>query len=125
MFQRIADAALRHAAVPATLNAPPPVLVAERQQMPAQPTAGPVNALPIVPLHGPSLAAGSAFPDLRGLSARDALRRLAKAGLAAQMSGDGYVVSQDPAPGAPIDPKRVCRVTLERVAFHAAAGAQP
>jgi PASTA domain len=59
------------------------------------------------------------------LSARDAMRKLAKAGLSAQMTGDGYVVSQDPAPGQPIENHRVCKVTLERVVFHAAAGAQP
>jgi hypothetical protein len=34
-------------------------------------------------------------------------------------------VSQDPAPGEPIENHRVCKVTLERVVFHAAAGAQP
>ena len=57
--------------------------------------------------------------------ARDAMRKLAKAGLSAQMTGDGFVVSQDPAPGEPAGNHRVCKVTLERVVFHAAAGAQP
>jgi hypothetical protein len=42
------------------------------------------------------------------------------------MTGDGYVVSQDPAPGEPIENRGVCHLTLQRVAFHAAsAGAQP
>jgi hypothetical protein len=42
------------------------------------------------------------------------------------MAGDGFVVSQDPAPGEPIENRRICHITLERVVFHAdAAGAQP
>ena len=42
-------------------------------------------------------------PDLRGLSAREATHRLAKLGLTARMSGDGFVVSQDPPPGTPLE----------------------
>ena len=45
-------------------------------------------------------------PDLRGLSARDAIRRLVKLGLNARVSGDGFVVSQDPAAGEPLEPGR-------------------
>ena len=43
------------------------------------------------------------MPDLRGLSAREALRTLAKLGLTARMSGDGVVVAQDPPPGSPLE----------------------
>ena len=126
VFQRIADAALRHAGVPATLNAPPPVLVAERQQSPAQPTAGPVNALPIVPLRGPSSAAGSAFPDLRGLSAREALRTLVQMGLTVRLQGAGVVVDQQPEPGAPIDRVSSATLWLERqTPVRLASGMQP
>jgi hypothetical protein len=71
-------------------------------------------------------APAGTVPDVRGLSARDAMRKLAKAGLSTQMTGDGYVVSQDPAPGEPIENRRVGHLTLQRVAFHAvSAGAQP
>jgi cell division protein FtsI (penicillin-binding protein 3) len=113
VFQRIAEAALRHAGVPATLNAPPPVLVAQHPQTPAQPTAGPLNARPIVPLHAAS-AAGSAFPDLRGSSARDALRTLAQMGLTVRLQGAGIVVDQDPEPGAPVDRGSSATLWLER-----------
>ena len=38
-------------------------------------------------------------PDLRGMSARDAMRKLVTLGLTARIAGDGFVVSQDPAAG--------------------------
>jgi cell division protein FtsI/penicillin-binding protein 2 len=55
------------------------------------------------------------IPDLRGLSARDALRRLVKLGLNVRVSGDGSVVAQDPAPGTVLEPGSTCRLLLERV----------
>ena len=51
-------------------------------------------------------------PDLAGLSGRDAVRTLSRAGLAARLSGSGFVVSQDPAPRTPADPGSVCSVVL-------------
>ena len=64
-------------------------------------------------------------PDLRGLSAREAIRKLVKLGLTARMSGDGFVVSQDPPPGTPLDARRVCRLMLERSPVAAARDATP
>jgi cell division protein FtsI (penicillin-binding protein 3) len=126
VFQKIADAALRHAGVPATVNAPPPVLVAERHQTPAQPTAGPVGALPLVPLHGPSSADRSAFPDLRGLSAREALRTLVQMGLTVRLQGAGVVVDQQPGPGAPTDRGSSATLWLARqTSVRLASGMQP
>ena len=51
-------------------------------------------------------------PDLSGMSGRDAVRALAQAGLSARLAGSGFVVSQDPAPGAPADPGSVCSIVL-------------
>ena len=65
-------------------------------------------------------AAGT-VPDLSGMSARDAVRTLVKLGLHAQLSGDGFVVSQSPEAGAPIEGGGVCRLVLERSPFHPAA----
>jgi len=53
-------------------------------------------------------------PDLFGMSARDAVRTLVKLGMNARASGDGFVVSQRPAAGAPIDGDAVCQLVLER-----------
>jgi cell division protein FtsI (penicillin-binding protein 3) len=122
IFKRIAEASLRYLGVAPTIDPAPPVLVARHDDEVVE-SEGPAQESPIVNvLVG---APEGTVPDVRGLSARDAMRKLAKAGLSAQMTGDGFVVSQDPAPGEPIENHRVCKVTLERVVFHAAAGAQP
>ena len=54
------------------------------------------------------------MPDLRGLSAREALRTLAQVGLAARVAGDGFVVDQRPAPGVPLERGNTCELTLRR-----------
>jgi hypothetical protein len=48
------------------------------------------------------------------LSGRDAIRTLVKVGMTARVSGDGFVVSQDPPAGAPLEPGTLCRLFLER-----------
>jgi cell division protein FtsI (penicillin-binding protein 3) len=53
-------------------------------------------------------------PDLRGLSAREALGTLVKLGLTVRMTGDGFVASQDPPPGIPLAAGSVCRLVLDR-----------
>jgi cell division protein FtsI (penicillin-binding protein 3) len=123
IFKRIAEATLRYLGVAPTVDPQPPVLVARHDEQEVVETE-PAQESPIANVLVD--AAAGTVPDVRGLSARDAMRKLARAGLSAQMTGDGYVVSQDPAPGEPIEDRRVCRVTLERVIFRAAAGgAQP
>jgi cell division protein FtsI (penicillin-binding protein 3) len=124
IFRRIAEATLRYLGVAPTIDAAPPVLVARRDEHGVVESDESAEESPIVNVLVEAPA--GTVPDVRGLSAREAMRRLAKAGLAAQMAGDGFVVAQDPAPGEPIENRRICHVTLERVAFHAdAGGAQP
>ena len=49
------------------------------------------------------------MPDLRGLSAREALRKLTRLGLTASMSGNGVVLDQQPAAGSVLAPgQHVC-----------------
>ena len=55
------------------------------------------------------------MPDVRGLSAREAVRTLTAAGVAAQMKGDGFVVEQSPAAGSPLQPGDFCALKLARV----------
>jgi cell division protein FtsI (penicillin-binding protein 3) len=113
VFQRIADAALRHRGVPPTIGAPPPVLVARHDAPPAVPTAGPGDAPPIVTMTG-TPRNPDAFPDLRGMSARDAVRTLARLGLTPRLHGGGVVVEQRPQPGEPIEGRTSCVLWLER-----------
>ncbi len=110
IFRRIADAVLRHQGVPPSIDAAPPLFVARREDVREQPTAGPAVLPAIVTLAGTSHGAASLFPDLRGLSARDALRSLARLGLTARLHGAGVVVAQRPDQGTPIE--RVASGTL-------------
>ena len=119
IFQRIADAALRHQGIPPSINPAPPVLVARHDPPLQRPTSGPAELPAIVTLTG----AGSPalFPDLRGLSARDAVRILARLGLTADVRGVGVVVDQQPAPGSPIEGGTAATLTLDRAASGQAA----
>jgi cell division protein FtsI (penicillin-binding protein 3) len=113
IFQRIADAALRHEGVPPTLNAPPPVLIARRDERPELPASGPASPS-IVTLGGTAVGSGSVFPDLRGLSAREALQALARMGLTSRIHGAGLVAEQQPEAGSPIDLGVTATLWLQR-----------
>jgi len=54
------------------------------------------------------------MPDLRGLSARDALRLLSRIGMSARLSGSGFVVDQRPQAGSPLVRGVACVLTLDR-----------
>ncbi len=115
IFQRIADAALRHTGIAPTLNPIPPVLVkaSVEESVPAEvvqttAAAGPPQVSVVT---GPPTV-----PDVRGLGAREAARRLTRLGLVVRLSGDGLVVDQRPVAGTPLEAGRVCRLWLDRVA---------
>ena len=114
VFQRIADGALRHYGVPPTIDASPPVMVTRRagRQQPA--AARPAGMRAIVPVSDPVTGSDAVFPDLRGLSARDALRMLTRLGVSAQLSGVGLVMAQQPEAGTPIRPGVVGALRLGR-----------
>ena len=86
--------ALRYLGVPSTDQSAVAVLVARHDASAERAPATSVGAAtePVVSLvaDGPP----GTVPDLRGMSARDAVRKLVKLGLNARMSGDGFVVSQ-------------------------------
>jgi cell division protein FtsI (penicillin-binding protein 3) len=112
VFKRIAEATLQYLGVPPNVDPDPPVL-AERRN-PTAPVVLPPPTAPVVNLTANSTP--GEIPDLRGWSARDAMQTLARMGVTARMTGDGFVVTQDPAPGSPLDSVTVCRLTLERSA---------
>ena len=109
VFQRIAEATLRHLGVPPSLNAPPPVLVARRAGQPEMQARRHASFVQVA-------ATGDVrdVPDLRGLSAREAVSVLTKIGLTARLRGSGVVTSQTPAAGTPIEPGMACDLTLAR-----------
>jgi cell division protein FtsI (penicillin-binding protein 3) len=124
IFKRIAQEALRRLGVGPTINPAPPVLVARND--PEEMLAQPVSASQTVG----SAAAEAALPDddvmpdLRGRSAREALRTLTKLGMTASMTGDGVVLEQAPAAGSPLAGTDAVTLTLGRRP-PSATGGQP
>lgn len=117
IFQRIAEASMRQLGIAPTINPAPPVLVARHQAQPfdSSEPAGLAQGRPTTIVSMPASSHdGGALPDLRGLGARDALRELARLGLAARMAGVGVVVEQDPPAGAPVEPGGTCTLVLNR-----------
>jgi cell division protein FtsI (penicillin-binding protein 3) len=122
VFKRIAEAALTYLGIGPNLNAPPPVLVArhdpshDSDAAPQPARAASVLSATVEP------ARNGLMPDLRGLSARDALRALSRIGMTARMTGDGFVVGQTPEAGAALVRGNACALTLGRRAPIAASG---
>jgi cell division protein FtsI (penicillin-binding protein 3) len=124
IFKSIAEPALRYLGTPPTLNPAPPVLVARHDEAAESAPASSIGATePVVSLvaDGPP----GTVPDLHGLSARDAVRKLVKHGMSARMSGDGFVVSQVPAAGQQIEGDGICRLVLERRPRRAVNASRP
>jgi cell division protein FtsI (penicillin-binding protein 3) len=125
VFKKIAEESLRYLGIGPTINPSSPVLVARKDDATDRPTAeSEREAAPMVSLvaDGPP----GTVPDLSGMSARDAVRRLVKLGMSARVTGDGFVVSQTPPAGSPIEGDGVCRLILERwPTRHAAVSSRP
>ena len=112
VFQRIADAALRHLAVPHTVNPTTPFLVAPRL---AGPLAQTRIQPPAVLVPGAEVTEGHGLmPDLRGMSAREAVGALGSLGLVTRMEGVGFVNEHVPGPGAAVDRGMTATIWLER-----------
>ena len=112
IFKAIAEAGLRHLGIAPTINPPVPVMVASNSEPPVIPVSLPARGHEIITIN--SMVDGSVLPDLRGLSAREALRTLAKLGLTPRMHGKGVVVEQKPPAGAPLERGMTCTLTLDR-----------
>lgn len=108
VFKRIAEAALRHSAVPRSINPLPPIMVRGKEP---EPRAIPVSPVVMTPVRA---GATALVPDLRGKSAREALLTLANLGLDVRLRGSGRVVSQEPAAGIPIDEVATSILWLDR-----------
>ena len=111
IFKRIAAAGLRYLGTTPTINPEPPVIVARNQPRPVTPAS--MSGQPHV-IAMPANMTEVGLPDLRGLSAREALRELARVGLTAKMQGTGVVVEQDPPAGSPFEPGATCTLVLNR-----------
>ena len=124
IFKRIADAAIRHLGIKPSVNAAPPVLVARRSNggvLPSPTVAAEPGPVVSLVADGPP----GTVPDLRGLSARDAVRTLGRVGLVPRISGDGMVVSQEPPAGTTVEPGTVSTLVLERAPVRVIAPVTP
>jgi cell division protein FtsI (penicillin-binding protein 3) len=123
IFSRIAAPAMRHLGIAPTINPAPPVLV-ERSTPPTRAVQPVADRKPVVTLV--SNTGVRTMPDLRGLSAREAMRTLTNLGVSTVMSGQGIVLAQDPEPGAPFDSGDTSRLQLgRRPALPRASDTQP
>ena len=110
IFQRIAEPAMRHLGIGPNLNPAPPVIVARAEERAdaVRPAGGPdINAV-----LGP--ARMGLVPDVRGLSAREAVRSLLRIGLTPRLDGNGFVLEQVPAPGTLLVPGEGALLKLGR-----------
>jgi cell division protein FtsI (penicillin-binding protein 3) len=108
VFRRIAEEVVRYMGVRPSINPETPILVEHASESVVR--AGLADAsMPRVEQDEPGTV-----PDLRGMSARQAMRKLTQFGLSARMQGDGFVVAQDPQAGTPIVEGGVCRLVLAR-----------
>jgi cell division protein FtsI (penicillin-binding protein 3) len=53
------------------------------------------------------------MPDLRGMNIRRAMKILNQSGVRCRTQGSGLAVSQQPSPGAPLEPDTICVVKFE------------
>jgi beta-lactam-binding protein with PASTA domain len=73
-----------------------------------------LDTAPVVTMASTTTGSSPAVPDLTGMSARDALRTLARLGITAKLHGAGIVTHQEPAAGTPIDSGVSATLWLER-----------
>ena len=117
VFGRVAAAALRYLAVPATTTPVDPALL-RLAATPAQtpPPAAPDarSALAAAAVEHPVHGIHGVMPDLRGLSARRALEALRPLRVEVRVDGVGFVASQAPGPGDHVDVGTSAALRLER-----------
>ena len=122
IFRRIAESAMTSLGIGPNLTAPPPVLVARRQtSRDGDPVAQTVRTASVLSATVEPARHGL-MPDLRGLSAREALKALSRIGMTARLTGDGFVVEQNPGAGAALVRGDACALTLDRRALGIGTG---
>ena len=114
VFRRVAEAALRHLGVARTINPAPPVVRSRPAGPPDVATPAPARTMGVA-TSIVGLSPGQALmPDVRGMSAREALRVLVRVGLTVRLMGDGFVVEQNPPARSLIDQGTRCSLWLGR-----------
>ena len=118
VFKRIAEAAVRLYGVAPTVDPEPPYVVPPDRSGIAV-TAARVDTAPPATVR---LGGRTLMPDLRGLSARDAIAALHEIGLQVRPVGSGSVHAQTPAAGEPVEPGAWAALQLRRDAIRPRGG---
>lgn len=115
-FKRVAETTMRYLGIGPDLTPPPVVFTQPRtvQRASVLPSAG--DRVTIVRTATSQPGGPGVVPDLIGLSAREAIRVLARIGITPRLTGDGIVIQQDPPPGTAVDPGKACSLALGRPA---------
>ena len=114
IFRRIAEAALRHTAVPPSVN-PGPAIFRHNASLSrvGLVSTGQLPAVLLTPSADVDPQDGL-MPDLRGMSARQAIETLGPFGMIASMEGDGFVTSHEPPAGAAVSRGALVTIRMER-----------
>ena len=110
VFKRIGEIATRRLGIPRTINPEQPVVVKPPSALSA------TQSVKFVPPVTVPTAPGQegVMPDLRGLSARAAVRTLARVGLVPRIAGSGFVNEQQPDAGSPLRGDEAVSLKLAR-----------
>ncbi len=115
VFRRIAEGAMAYSGLAPTGGDRPMMTVQSGSSVEPRSHARSAQVMPVsVAVGGPAL-----MPDVRGLSGREAVRVLAAAGVDAQVSGAGFVRTQLPEAGTPLDDTLTGRLLLTRYSSYA------
>lgn len=116
IFQRIAEASLRHLAVPPSVNSEVPVIV-ERHLPAVEESLVTTVSFSATDGKDQEVVDFGVMPDLRGLSAREAMKVAGKFDLKIEFIGNGVVGHHEPLPGAEIEAGAITKVWLDRHIF--------
>ena len=118
VFQRIAETALRHLAVMPTIDPLTPMLLASqtKSSLDSVVTSRRTSTV-FVPGVETSTHRGL-MPDLRGMSAREAVDSLISLGVTTRLEGIGFVSHHEPGPGTVVDRGMVVTLRLDRKNFN-------
>jgi len=127
VFSAVTAESLRLLGVPSALPGRAPAILTADLSAGARASGGAPLVVPAANRFG---APGGArvegsVPDLTGLSARDAVRALARAGLSARLTGRGFVVAQEPQAGTAAGRGGLCLVALAPAAAAGRGEATP
>ena len=114
VFRRIAEAGLRHLAIPSTTDPVPPLFEEVIPPTRVTPASARVRIPAVVEASTYANPGHRLMPDLRGMSARRALATLRPLQVTPRIEGDGFVWRQDPAPGTAVDDGVTASLWMER-----------